>query len=510
MKEVQVINSKIKLKNDVLRVAAYCRVSTDSDDQMDSFIAQVKYYNDFIKTNKKMTLVDIYADEGITGTCVNKRDEFQRMISDAKKGKIDRVIVKSVSRFARNSLECIENIRLLKSCGTSVLFENDGIDTEKMNTEMILYIKSAFAQSEALAGSKRVSTAYRMRMQNGKFTTYIPAFGYEMVDGKLKVVEEHRKTVQFIFDSYLQGMGRGKIAEILNKENVSGQKWSSSSIGYILSNEKYIGDSLVQKYYTPNVLPLIKKPNKGEKDKFYIENTHEAIISKEIFEEVRKKLKENLDKKSKVQTKEKSVFNGKIFCGNCGWSYKKKKCLNDSYWICSHDGIAGVRCDAPNVKQSDLEQAFIRMYNKLRLYESDVLDRALNQLVSLKASITSQNDEISEIDKEISIISEQNSMYNELKVMNIIDDISYYEKTTQIKHRLKDLKDKRYKLICSDDNERTLDSLRRLKSYLKDLPKAIFLFDCQLFESIVEKVYVYSTKKIVFRFIAGIELGVYI
>ena len=160
MKEVQVINPKLRQKtDDILRVAAYCRVSTDSDDQMNSFIAQVKYYNDFISRNKNMVLVDIYADEGITGTCAEKRDEFLRMVADAKKGKIDRILVKSVSRFARNALECIENIRLLKSYGTTVLFENDNIDTETMNSEMILYVKSAFAQSEAMAGSKRVSTA---------------------------------------------------------------------------------------------------------------------------------------------------------------------------------------------------------------------------------------------------------------------------------------------------------------------------------------------------------------
>lgn len=142
MKEVQVIRPTIGINADrTLRVAAYCRVSTDSDDQINSFIAQVKYYNDFIRRSRNMTLVDIYADEGITGTCVNKRDEFLRMMSDSRKGKIDRILVKSVSRFARNSLECIENIRLLKSYGTTVLFENDGIDTEKMNSEMILYAR---------------------------------------------------------------------------------------------------------------------------------------------------------------------------------------------------------------------------------------------------------------------------------------------------------------------------------------------------------------------------------
>ena len=164
-KDVKVIRPTTGLYGDKkLRVAAYCRVSTSSDDQENSFIAQVKYYNDFLRLSDNMELVDIYADEGITGTSINKRDDFNRMIRDSSLGKIDRIFVKSVSRFARNSLECIENIRLLKSYGTTVLFENDAIDTNTMNSEMILYIKSAFAQSESLSGSKRVSTAIRMKM----------------------------------------------------------------------------------------------------------------------------------------------------------------------------------------------------------------------------------------------------------------------------------------------------------------------------------------------------------
>lgn len=201
------------------RVAAYCRVSTDSADQVNSFIAQVKYYNDYIRVSKDLVLVDVYADEGITGTCTAKREEFNRMIRDSKLGKIDRIFVKSVSRFARNSLECIENIRLLKSYGTTVLFENDGIDTSCMNSEMILYIKSAFAQSEALSGSKRVSTAIRMKMETGTFCTYHAPFGYKLENGTLIPVDEEIKIVKRIFDDYLHGKGHNKIAMELNDEN---------------------------------------------------------------------------------------------------------------------------------------------------------------------------------------------------------------------------------------------------------------------------------------------------
>ena len=269
---VQVIQPTIAQINQQrkLRAAAYCRVSTDSEDQSNSFSAQLKYYTEYIKSNPEMEFVDIYADEGITGTCVNKRDEFKRMMKDASNGKIDRIFVKSVSRFARNSLECLEAIRSLNSFGVSVMFENDNIDTKSMNSELILYVKSAFAQSEALAGSKRVSTAIRMRMENGEFITCTAPYGYKL-DKKshLLVIPEEAEIVKRIFKLYLGGNGIGKIVKILNDEkipNVSG-KWSIPGVRYILSNEKYIGDSLLQKTYTPQMLPLRNIPNKGEIDR---------------------------------------------------------------------------------------------------------------------------------------------------------------------------------------------------------------------------------------------------
>lgn len=216
-KDVKIIRPTKGLCGDrKLRVAAYCRVSTSSVDQENSFIAQVKYYNDFLNRSENMELVDIYADEGITGTSTNKRDDFNRMIKDSSLGKIDRIFVKSVSRFARNSLECIENIRLLKSYGTTVLFENDAIDTETMNSEMILYIKSAFAQSESLSGSKRVSTAIRMKMENGEFYNYTAPFGYKAENKTLIPIPEEAEIVIRIFREYIGGKGIGKIVADLN------------------------------------------------------------------------------------------------------------------------------------------------------------------------------------------------------------------------------------------------------------------------------------------------------
>lgn len=278
-REVYVIKATKGKDSNILKVAAYCRVSTDSEDQINSFVEQIRYYNDFIRSRGDMVLVDIYADEGITGTSVNKRDEFNRMMKDSKAGKIDRVFVKSVSRFARNSLECIENIRLLKSYGTSVFFENDGIDTDTMNSEMILYIKSAFAQEEALAGSKRVRRANQMRMESGKVSFTNTPFGYDYVDKTLIPIPEEAEIVRKIYRYYLEGMGFSKIAQLLNsKPNIPGKPWGIVRIRYILSNEKYIGDTLNQKTYTPLELPLKNIRNDGEVDKYYVTNTDRKSV----------------------------------------------------------------------------------------------------------------------------------------------------------------------------------------------------------------------------------------
>lgn len=509
MKEVQVIRPTIGYNADkILKVAAYCRVSTDSDDQINSFIAQVKYYNDFIRRSDNMTLVDIYADEGITGTCVNKRDEFLRMMSDAKKGKIDRILVKSVSRFARNSLECIENIRRLKSYGTSVLFENDGIDTDNMNSEMILYVKSAFAQSEALATSNRVTTAVQMRMKNGEYSIYTVPFGFKAKGNTLIPVPEYVPIINRIFNDYLSGKGMGRIAEELNEEKWTDRLWNVSAVRYILSNEKYVGDSLLQKTYTPQIFPLRNRPNNGEADRYYVCNTHDGVVDRKLFEKVKAKLAENTAEKSKSKTRQKSVFSSVIKCCNCGWTYKTKISSGDTYWVCSKNGVAGAKCNTPNMKEELLKKFFIKMYNKLRANETEIIDRTISQLTAAKTKISGMNDETSEIDAEIAKLSEQNSMYSTLKMRNIIDDVSFFEKTSDIQRKITALRNKRSQTLNANDDEKVIEELRKLKSRLNEYPKALIRFDRHIFSDIVRTIFINSDNTVQFELISGLRLEV--
>lgn len=508
LKEVKVIRPTIGVSAEKkLRVAAYCRVSTDSADQINSFMTQVKYYNDYIRISESMILVDIYADEGITGTSVKKRDEFQRMLKDSKNGKIDRIFVKSVSRFARNSLECIENIRLLKSYGTTVLFENDAIDTEKMNSEMILYIKSAFAQSEALAGSKRVSTAFRMKMETGNFITCTAPFGYRLENNMLILIPEEADIVKRIFQEFSAGKGCGKIASDFNNDpEMVNKPWTKEGVRYMLSNEKYIGDSLLQKTYTPAVLPLRNIRNNGEIDQYYVQNSHDAIISREVFEGAQRLLQKKKDKLITRCPPKKYGFSNHIFCGACGWCYKRHMQKGIAYWVCSQNGTAGKRCGTHNLTEESIIRTFMAMYNRLRQNEKEIVDDTLSQLTFLKSKVTSKNSDISEIDGELVALGEQNSMYIRLREKDIMDDISYMEQTAELQKRIAELRSRRLKILNEDDDECCIETLRKLKQQLSDLPAALFLYDHSIFKSLIRSVKVGADDVLTFEFICGLKL----
>jgi len=506
-KEVIVIKpTKAQTKENRLRVAAYCRVSTDSSDQLNSFFAQMKYYTDYIRSNDNMVLVDIYADEGITGTVIQKREEFKRLIKDCKNKKIDRVLVKSVTRFARNSLECIETVRQLKSCGVSVFFENDNIDTDKMNSEMILYIKSAFAQGESMSASKRMSTSIRMKMESGTYVTSNAPFGYRLIDGRLVVQPMEAEIVRSIFKMYLDGFGAINIALYL-QENYPEYHWNKESVRYILTNEKYIGDSLWQKYYTPNVLPLTSKRNKGERTKYYCEGTHDPIIDKETFEKVRLFMTEKREKYySAVTNSSKKNTDWSIKCRCCGWRFRPKKQKDDIAWICSRKGMQKEACKTKTYTNRELERAFVSVYNTFRQNERLLLGETISMLQTLKAKVNAGNDEIGEIDRNIAELTAKNSMYTNLYSSGVIDELVYFEKIDQIKDSITELRSRRLRLINEDENEACIEKLRKLKRILSESPENITAFDKTLFSQIVEKVYAEEDGALTFELLGGLEL----
>lgn len=295
------ITAEKKPAQDTIRLAAYCRVSSDSEDQLHSFAAQIRYYKDYERRHPQYRLVDIYADEGITGTCMDKRDDLHRLIRDCKKGLIDRIIVKSVSRFARNTQELLATIRFLKDIGVSVYFEEQGIDTDKLNSEMIVTFPGMAAQQESESISGNMRWSYKKRMESGDFNCCAPAYGFDLIDGNLVINETEAVVVRRIFSMYLQGYGKQAIANKLNEESVPrrhGTKlWYAFGIDYMLNNERYMGDALLQKKYTTDTLPFKKVKNRGERPKYYVENANPAIVSRETYtavQELQKSRQKNM------------------------------------------------------------------------------------------------------------------------------------------------------------------------------------------------------------------------
>ena len=257
-------------KPEVIRLAAYCRVSSKSADQLHSFAAQIRYYKDYERKNPQYKLVDVYADEGLSGTDMKKRDEQNRLIRDCKLGKIDRVITKSVSRFVRNTQELLVALRTLKELGVSIYFEEQGIDSDKMNMEMLVTFPGMAAQQESVNISDHLRRSYQMRMESGEFNCCAPAYGYDLIDGQLVVKEDEAAVIRRIFDLYLQGVGKQNIANILNAEGVPrryGQKkWHHTTVDYVIKNERYMGDALLQKEYTTDTVPFRKKALAEDED----------------------------------------------------------------------------------------------------------------------------------------------------------------------------------------------------------------------------------------------------
>ena len=312
----------------MLKVAAYCRVSTDAEDQANSLQSQKTYFNDYIRGNRDWKLVDIYADEGISGTQAKKRPEFMRMVRDAEGKQIDLILTKEISRFARNTLDSLQYTRKLKSIGVGVIFINDNINTLDADAELRLTIMSSIAQEEVRKTSDRVKWGQKRRMEQGVvFGNGV--YGYHLNNGVLSINEDEAKVVSLIYHKFLtEGKGTHIIARELREEGCpSKQKkeWSSVSILNIIRNEKYCGDLLQKKEYTPNYLDHRKIKNSGIEDKVYIRDHHEAIIDRDTWGRAQAELQRRSPSKEVVERYSNRYWcSGKIKCGYCGSRFIQK------------------------------------------------------------------------------------------------------------------------------------------------------------------------------------------
>ena len=377
-----------------LRVAAYCRVSTDQEEQLTSYEAQMAYYTEKIMTNPEWTMAGIFADEGITGTSVKKRTEFMKMIRLCRKGKIDMILTKSISRFARNTVDCLNFVRELKELGIAVIFETENINTMKTETEVFITMLAGFAQAQSESMSQSIRWGKRQSFKSGKVTfQYSRIYGYERgEDNQPKVIPEQAEIVRRIFENYLAGTSVPDIKRMLEAEGIPAAKgkpqWSIGALQYMLRNEKYCGDALLQKTYVENCLSKKTKKNNGELPKYLVQNHHEAIIDRYLFERVQAEIARRAGKR-KVSDKtvtEQSRYSGRyaltelLICGNCGTPYKRvtwsKRGKKKIVWRCISRLDHGTKyCkDSPTIEEEILHAAILRAINSVMSNRDKLID----------------------------------------------------------------------------------------------------------------------------------------
>ena len=491
----------------LIRLAPYCRVSSDSEDQQHSFAAQVKYYTEYTSSHPEYALVDIYADEGVTGTRMDKRSDFSRLIRDCRKGKIDRIITKSVSRFARNTTELLTAVRMLKAIGVSIYFEEQGIDTETIDLEMILTFPGITAQRESETISENMRWSYQKRMESGEFNCCRAAYGYDLIDGQLRINETEAEVVRRIFSLYLQGYGKQAIANILNEDSVpkryGNKTWHLHGVSYILGNERYMGDALLQKSYTTDTLPFRKKRNHGEKARYYVENSNPPIVSRETFQAAQALQKSRAT--GNQTSKSRYPFSGVLKCPVCGHTYRRQIVNGTAYWLCSYKASGRTQCDSKRIREDEAMAAFTRMSGKLVRNREEVLGDLIRQLEKLQARTSGSSGQIYQLDKQSADVNAQSLVVAKLHSSGILNNAEYAAQSGELSRKVSSLRSERRRILMEDEDDEIIESLKSLGSVLAEYtPTAAF--DEELFGQIVESVTVVSRTTLRFCLAGGLAL----
>ena len=430
------------------RVAAYCRVSTGSEDQRNSFEAQKIYFTRLYKGSPEYELVDIYADLGISGTR-NDRPEFMRLLDDCNRGLIDVVVTKSISRFARNTKDCLTALRELKRLGITVTFEKENIDTARVSDEIMITIMEGLAQEESISISKNVRWALRKRMANGTLRIARVPYGYKKdKDGRLAIDEPKAALIRRIFDLYLSGYGGRKIALILNEEQIPSPKgtlWNNITIYKILKQEKYIGDILWQKTYSV-FMGERDQINRGDVDSWYIRDAHPAIIDRETFIKAQELRQESTRTGKRGESL--SPFRGKMRC-TCGRSllYVKNKY---PYWECSARFDSVTPCDCSIVYDEVIEAAWKKMCYKLCRHADEILAPILVQLEKMDEAV--RGGEMEELNERADDIRQRRYVLHKLRSEGVIDYEVLMQSEGELEAELKMITDRADRLNESYDD----------------------------------------------------------
>lgn len=494
-----------------LRVAAYCRVSTDSDEQATSYDAQIEHYTAYINGHPDWELAGIYADDGISGTNTKKREEFNRMIEECMAGNIDMVITKSISRFARNTLDCLKYIRQLKDKNIPVFFEKENINSMDSKGEVMLTIMASLAQQESQSLSQNVKLGLQYRYQQGEIQINCARFlGYTKDENKhLVIVPEEAEIVKRIYREYLEGASMLKIARGLEADGILNgagkERWHTSNVNQILRNEKYIGDALLQKTYTVDFLTKKRVKNNGLVPQYYVENSHEAIIPREIFMQVQEELIRRRIVHTSPNGKNRTFssnhcFAQMIICGNCGevfrrvhWNNRGKKSV---VWRCvSRLENTGLFCDARTVPESQIEQVLVTAINQA-LCDKDAFLVTLQN--NIETVIIHENDQtLAAIDKRLEEL--------QTELLKLASSKADYEDVADEIYRLREEKQKvQLENVGRDELKKRINDMG---DFLRKQPTALTEYDEPLVRRLIEKVTVYEDKFTV-EFKSGVTVNV--
>lgn len=473
-----------------LRVAAYCRVSTDSDAQTDSFDAQKAHYESWIKIHDNWEFAGLFYDFGVTGTKTEHRDGLQNLLLECRAGKIDYILTKSISRFSRNTTDCIFLVRELLDMNIPIYFEKENIDTGSMESEFVLSILSSMAQDESRSISENNKWSVRQRFENGTYQFSCVPYGYMRDDEGFMVINpEEAEIVRFIYQSVLNGLGSEKIAKILEERQIPTRKsgkWTNSTVRDILTNEKYYGAAVFQKTYTNE--SFHRKKNYGEVDRYFVEEHHEPIISKEIFERVKEIIEQRASEKRIISGSDKYqkhyVFSGIIFCGECGDKFRRK--IHDSgkeiAWSCRTHIQDKKKCSMKYIRDDMLKAAFVTMINKL-IYSRKQLLLPLYENISIQGSNESSS-RIHFIQNELQKLSEKKDTLRKLRAQDIIDSVVFNQEINFI-----DAQASEYRAELSDLSGKTKD--------FSELNKLIHFTDREMMTAFNEEVFCMFVSKIV-------------
>lgn len=416
------------------RVAAYCRVSTDSEEQINSYTAQKAYYTQKIEESQDWELAGIFADEGITGTSMKKRKEFNRMITACKRGGIDLILTKSLSRFARNTVDCLETVRILKSKGIGVIFEKENINTLTESSEFLITLFSGFAQAESESLSSNIQLGIRMAMKEGKVNFhYRSMLGYRRgADGKPEIVPEEAEVVRRIYRRYLEGCSEGQIQKELTLDGIATAKgvraWSHQVVHSILTNEKYAGDALLQKTFTTDCISKTVKKNTGELPQYYIKDNHPAIIPRDIYQRVQEEMARRTSKRKVMQKSGKTeqgkysakyALSERLVCGECGSPYKRctwaRNGVKRIVWRCVSRLEFGKKyChESPSIEEDKLHTAILTALNRV-IEASNGLQEELTETLQMVCAQEGDGDNMLELEFELeTLTARQNTLLDQ-------------------------------------------------------------------------------------------------